>query len=512
MHDIICPNCGDRFLASDVAFDLSQFIIPLLHEKPEEADEVKAVRFKFLVDEDSIINSTEPDNTIPLEWETRGGPNPLDPHYPYVVTSDAIFNYICNKLGRKRQEIEDMFEELKNANEKTTRGEYRCTPTQLNVIREMYFVFFGVSENTVGDIDLDDDNVKVAIRVLLHIFNNRYTASSKVVLRVRCYSANKNGYHVPDILFVQGGGMTPVRIEKCCRFCGRKLPDEFGYYKMMPAVLLGSHFAGKTSYLLALYYMVLKMPPFTTEDSIKAYPLTNDDNLTAFQRNLERYRKGEPPEKTDFYDIPILNLRIDDVIYSFIDWPGEKFIDDKYEIDRDFIYNTKKVITHARHVLFFLEPSQIDASLASKEENVDFDMDNLISRLRWHLDFPNPDKLRSILFVVNKIDMIANNEYTESYYRDIRAIPETDFFGNGKWHDEAFSSLEKKIKSYISELKPSLLYGLENIETKDKVERLFVPVAPYGASDNKEQGMVIHRGCLVGVPLLKILKTDSTLK
>ena len=511
MHDIICPNCGDRFLASDVAFDLSQFIIPLLHEKAEEVDEVKAAQFKFLVDEESIINSTEPDNTVPLAWENRGGPNALDPHYPYVITSGAIFDYICNKLGRKRSELEEMFTDLQKANENTIRDEYVCSPTQLNAIREMYFVFFGISETTVGEVDLDDDKVQIAIRILLHIFNNRLNKNNKITLRVRCYSANKNGYHVPDILFVQGGSMSAIRIEKCCRFCGRKLPDEFGYYKMMPAVLLGSHFSGKTSFLLALYYMVLKIAPFNTEEKIKAYSLTNDDNLSAFQRNLERYKKGEPPEKTDFYDIPILNLRIGDVIYSFIDWPGEKFIDDRYEIDRDFIYNTKKVITHARHMLFFLEPSQIDTSLSSKEENVDFDIDNIISRLRWHLDFPNPDKLRSIIYIVNKVDMLKNNEYTSHYYDEICSIPETDFYSSGKWNDEAFINVENRIKSYMSEMKHSLLHGLENIETAKNVSRMFVPVAPYGAANNQENGMVIHRGCLVGVPLLKILKTDSTL-
>jgi len=40
MHDIICPNCGERFLGYDVAFDMASYVLPLLCAKQDDQEKV----------------------------------------------------------------------------------------------------------------------------------------------------------------------------------------------------------------------------------------------------------------------------------------------------------------------------------------------------------------------------------------------------------------------------------------------------------------------------------------
>ena len=513
MHDIICPDCGDRFLASDVAFDLSKYITPLLHESPEDEEDVLSVKFKFYADEDSILRSTEPGNDIPLAWETPIGPSSLDPLYPYVVTADTIFQYICDKIGQKPIDLEYFLDSIEEANANNTSGRFTCTAQQLKTIRELYYAFFDVAKQSVGSFDLSDNNVNIAIKILLHI-NSTRRSGEKITLRLRCYSEERNGYHVPDIIFIQDGLGRPTPIKKCCRSCGTVFPTEFGYYKMMPVILLGSHFAGKTSFLLAMYHTATNYEPFTLEGPLNTDSLKNDPNLEAFDKNIRRFEQGQPPVKTDFVDVPILNLRVNDVIYSFIDWPGEKFIDDTASNNDDFILDQRRVLAYARHILFFIEPSQVDETLKSGEEHVKFAAPKIANNLSRHLTYlaNNGEKLRSMIYIVNKADMLSQNENTAGIYEQFRGKPEIDFYNNGQWQNSQFEALEHVIKDgYLATQNPSLMTGLSKVVTNKNVVKMFMPVAPYGSSDNVSNGVVVHRGCLSGLPLIKILQVDAPL-
>lgn len=512
MHDIICPDCGDRYLASDVAFDLSQYITPLLHENPEDEEDVLSVKFKFYADEEAILHSTEPGNDVPLKWDTPIGPNPLDPLYPYVVTAENIFQYICEKVKEKPEEMGRFLDSIAVANEDNTTGRFICNAQQANMLNALYNAFFDVARTSVSRFDLSDNNVNIAIKILLYINASRHDPDKKIVIKLRCYSEERNGYHVADVLFVQDGIGKPVPIRKCCRACGKKLPAEFGYYKMMPVILLGSHFAGKTSFLLAMYHTIKNYEPFTKKDgALKSDALLEDINLEAFEKNISRFEEGQPPIKTDFFDVPILNIRVNNIIYSFIDWPGEKFIDETNRNNNDFIFDTRRVITHARHILFFIEPSQVDDLLQSGEEHVRFPTSKIIERLGIHLSFVVKEKLRSVTYILNKADMIAQNENTAGLYSQFQGKPEIDFY-NGQWQIDQFNAIERIIKDgYIAVQNPALCTGLENIEVGDHVKKAFLPVAPYGTSDNTSGGVVVHRGCLSGLPLMRIIQVDEPL-
>ncbi len=513
MHDIICPNCGELFLGYDVAFDMSEYVWPLLCANAKDEDAVKAVKFKYYVDEESILNSNPAENKELIHCANPGGPNPTDPAFSFHLNGKVLYDYIFSKSDfNSPMELDAILNQLKPA---VKGNDYsKITPLQLSQISPLYHILFDVSDKLVGEISIEDEYVRTAIRILVHIFDNK-TSNNALDYKVSIYSSNNNGiagYHVPDILFVKSGAMYK-RIAKCCRFCGKELPAEFGYYKMKPVVLLGSHSSGKTSYLLGLLNTVISRPPFISSDKVKTATLLQDFNLKAFMKNIDRFKSGLTPEKTDFENVPILNLKVKDTIYSFIDWPGEKFISGA-GTDDDYVYKSRRVITRARHILFFMPPEQIDETLPKNEENVTFDVMDLSASLSWHLAFPEKKRFASLMFVANKVDLHRGRVNADILFNQINGKQEVNVFDGQNWNENEYAAINRCTEEFIKQKHPALFGAFNGINMgSSNYQKFFVPVAPYGYDAPKDkvegQNTVVMRGFLSGLPFLRILKTDN---
>lgn len=517
MHDIICPNCGELFLGYDVAFDMSDYVLSLLYENTKDEEAVRQVKFKYYVDEEAILNSNPGENKEIIRCSNPGGPNPSDPAFSFHVTGSVLYDYIYSKSDFKHKaELDTVLEQLLPA---VNGNDYsKISPLNLSQISSLYHILFGVSDKLIGEISIDDEYVRTAIKILVHLYENRHSQIG-VDYKVAIYSSNNNGipgYNVPDILFVKTGAVYK-RISKCCRFCGKELPGEFGYYKMKPVVLLGSHSSGKTSYLLGLLNTVLSRPPFITSDPIKTATLSNDFNLKAFMKNIERFRAGLAPEKTDFENVPILNIKVKDTIYSFIDWPGEKFISGA-GTDDDYVYKSRRVITRARHILFFMPPEQIDETLPAKEEGVRFDIMDLSASLSWHLSFPEKKRFASVIFIANKVDEHRGRINSDGLFNQINGKQEIHIFNGQAWQETEYIGIDASTKNFIMQKHPALFGALNNLSMGGAhYEKYYIPVAPYGHDAPKEKtegenAAVIMRGFLSGLPFLRILKTDHIIK
>ncbi len=517
MHDIICPNCGERFMGYDVAFDMSEYVLPLLYGDAKNEEAVRQVKFKYYVDEETILNSNPSMSPELIECSNPGGPGLNSEMFSFRVNGKILYEYVFNRSGFvSPKELEEILAQLKRAvddNDFT-----RITPLNLSQISTLYHILFDVSDKMVGDISTDDEYVRTAIRILVYLYENRKSTQS-LDLKVCIYSSNCNqlaNYNVPDILFVHSGGKDK-RIKKCCRFCGRELPVEFGYFKMKPVVLLGSHSAGKTSYLLSLLNTVMHDLPFVdaSNNRVATTTLNGDFNLHAFMNNIDRFRKGLSPEKTDFQNVPILNLKVADTIYSFIDWPGEKFISGA-GTDEDYVYKSRRVITQARHVMFFLPPEQIDQALDASEENVRFNIMDLQESLSWHLAFPERRKFKSLICVANKVDMLRGRSNTERLFDAIDSRNMINIYSGNAWRESEYAAIDDSMKNYIMQQHSALFGVLKNI---GNFEKYYIPVAPYGytvpqnkaGSGEKAEGAVILKGYLSGLPFLRILKTDKVI-
>lgn len=518
MHDIICPHCGESFIASDVAFDLSEYVLSLLYNNPKDSEDVKSVGFKYFVDEDTIGKHALPGNTVPLICDRPGGPDLADPWFPFVITNEMILKYIEEQVSVDGS-LDEILEDIEKV--QNTRGS-SYTVRQVDTVQSIYRRFFSIAREGYDEFDIDDANVQTVIKILLYVYKNQ---EESVTLKVRVYSSKMNRkkpeYRVPDILFVLKNGIVGERHYKCCRYCGTSFPSEYGYYKMMPVVLLGSHYAGKTSYLLSLLYTVNELPPFSQDGvenrSVNVSTLNEDNDLVAFSKNIERFKMGEDPDKTDFTNVPILNLLVDNIIYTFIDWPGEKFIDGEARRNDDFVYQSRRVIRKARHFLCFLEPSQIDMNRLESEERVRFSANDLVASFNWHMILTGVDHVRSISYIINKIDLFAGDDKNDANPNAdiildlVRNKSETSVYSGGKWVGSEMQAIDSTTRSFLQIQNPVLLAGLTSMPNFRGVPTMFVPVAPYGESKKRRDSSVVHRTRLAGIPLLCIMEADKKL-
>lgn len=507
MHDIICPQCGGRFIARDVAFDLSKYITSLLFDDPRELEDVQNAGFKFYADEESILTHTLENNKVPLFCEIALGPSGSESWYPYVITCGTLLDYIEAKLDNNSQSLRELLIDLMEIAEDRN-ASYNIQ--QVNTVQMLYQIFFAAALNT-NDFSMDDDNVKTALRIMFHMLENE---EKSLMLKVRLFSSKLNtkrpDYAVPDTLIIFDNGRSE-RINKCCRNCGAELPLEFGYYRIVPVILMGSHYSGKTSFLLAMLYTVrTKFAMHAVKSHIVLETLTNDRNLIAFDKNIERYQRGQPTLKTDFVNVPILNIRAGDCIYTFVDWPGEKFISAASERDNDYVFRHKPIIGQARHFLCFLEPSQVDHSVAEADENVQFPLMDLIERFRWHMSLPPHNKLRSFSCIINKFDVLEGKRNTSEVFDVMSYISETDIYSDGAWNDANFQKIDTATRQYIEAQSPILYSGFEYMSGFEKLPRFYLPVSPYGKTPEEAgEDIVINRNCLAGLPLFCILKADK---
>ena len=56
MHDIICPQCSESFIARDVVFDFSDYIPRLISDGTND-DIVRSLGVKYYIDEEEILNN-----------------------------------------------------------------------------------------------------------------------------------------------------------------------------------------------------------------------------------------------------------------------------------------------------------------------------------------------------------------------------------------------------------------------------------------------------------------------
>ncbi len=531
MHDIYCPHCGGRFIGSDVVFDLSEHVLPLLYDDINDENKVKEYNFKFYADLESFQQHGTEDQETGLFCNSMIGPGPMDPWYQYRITREVLKEYIAERSRKKVSELEAVFSDSYSEG-----SEDDHIATQLMYIREMYSLFGDMNGVSVEDLNPRSGEYNI----ILGIFETIFCGDPKsVTLHISMYSCGRTSTEypdicIPDVLFIRG---QRARYQKRCRNCGTFFPLQYGYYKMMPVVMLGSHASGKTSYLLSLKYTLdthfNTILPYDTEgkreNNVLIRTLDEDGEYTAFRNNLDYYAHVENPIKTDFSNIPILNLLVNDKIYCLIDWPGEKFINNVSNNYWDFIFETQRVLQHARYVMFFLEPQQInDNVLQEGMENVKFDPSDLANNLHAHLNcIAKPDRFKGLMIIANKYDELlrekdgtARDHFSEQFDEALSNKSDMDMITGRKWNEAAFAELNNLTKNFLHNMNPGLPAAFNAACGANQWSVSFLPVAPYGQTPQPNPGRnpqkgrpsLPHKEKLVMVPFLKMLNTDGVIR
>ena len=515
MHDIICPHCGEKCIARDVVFDFSPYILSLISQESNYGV-LQEHGFKYYVDEEDILTHPDPSNDTPLYIDNKLGPAARGgKFYQYRVTNDMIFKYIAAKTGIDAISLAKELNAISQGGSSYS-GRVNYNAVITSYVRKVYYNCFSSAEASLGNFDIRSSIGSVIIEMLCQINDNR---AGGVTAGVRMFcekmNAGRPNYYVPDILFVFNANGQVDKKYKCCRCCNVRFAAEFGYYKMVPVTLLGSHYSGKTSLLLALLWCIRNKSPFNGDNAnFQVSTLTDDPDLAAFNKNISNYMKGLVPEKTDFTRVPILSLLINNIIYTFTDWPGEAFVNSS-ENSMDFAYDSRRIIADSRHFIFCLEPLQIapDLQTGDRRENVDFDENTLLRRFNDHVSLANLGKVRSITFVANKFDMFIDDGYpgTEEIRSLIENLTESDVYDNsGSWNPRAWEDITKKTFLFIRGQLPTLAPKAQAAYAANNI--CFIPASPYGRPADMNRPEEIKRGYFVGLPLLHILKCDGIIK
>lgn len=531
MHDIICPNCGESFIARDVAFDFSEYILPLISPKADTVANLKRTfdnfTFEYFIDEEDIVSAKKiGSNSVRLETEEALGPgHDRNKYYAFEITNADVFRYIVSKNGFDYATFAQIIEQIDKHTKDGTAipNEPKITES----IRRIYSRCF----SSVTTFDMTSPAAKGLLEILCHIYTNQ-SLSIELFVRMYCSKLNKkrDDYYVPDIMFVLNNSGNMERKKKSCRCCGRKFPDEFGYFKMVPITMLGSAYAGKTSAMLSLLWCTMNRSPFNkASDHFKVTTLMDDENLTAFQNNIDKYEDGLPADKTAFRgNVPLLSFLVNDVIYTFIDWPGETFIyasDEESSEKRNYAYDVRRVIQKSRHFICSLDPSQIVPELGKDhEEDNKFSETLLMNRFKEHIRLAPERYLRSVVFLANKFDLYADDVNAQELNSFLNGLAETNIYSdNGKWDDENWKAITNKTASFLQMKIPAFVTSVSTEYANHNV--CFIPAAPYGRTTKSPTGgtdgdgksdssndRAIKRGYMNGLAFLHILKSDGVIK
>lgn len=216
-------------------------------------------------------------------------------------------------------------------------------------------------------------------------------------------------------------------IQTVCPYCGHPFYTEIGKYQEIIIGLAGTARVGKTAYLVALVYSILKR----NSQFISILP-TDDPRYRKFRDTiLIDYSQCQKIKKTEYEtsidDISVFSLAIfvaeRGYIFTFVDMPGEAFDDSGFnEKGGKFIKTNLNIFTKAKMFWVCIDPRQIgiDKGIASPDI-VNTNLDNAMSNLKKTMAIINRNKDIDAAILITKRDTIAEEKI------DV-PIPECDVF------------------------------------------------------------------------------------
>ena len=427
MHDIICPKCGERYIARDVAFDFSDFIEPLIKDS-YIIDENQRFRFKYYIDEEDIAKSTE--NFAYAE----GGSVTDSSFMPFEVSCKTIVSYIGRFIDG---DCDVFFNSIVHAAQNRRRGENVFGRERINDLRNIFNKCFEGSDTEFDSMSGENICSELMLRLLCFVWKNR---ESKIRIRIRLnltVYGDTNGAAVPDALLAVRDDGSVVKIPKSCPVCHRVLSAEFGHYRSVFVGMLGEEKDSKTSFLQGLLKTVRydARPPF--DASVNGFVI---DSLS-----------GEGGAAID-PESPMLTLRSGVTLITFVDIPTESPAYLKTDAEHIELDNRRKqLICQCSHFVCFIPNGRL---LPCAEENF---LDSSLCTDLLH-DFGKCVALsqsaayktvRSVSVILNNIELYRHLPLAQNMCELIERYSENDIFDQNGWHDTPWETINFRTKVFL---------------------------------------------------------------
>ncbi len=210
MHDIICPLCGERTLARDVGFDLSDCISSLL---PTDAIASVGMQFHFIVKEEQLFPNGTPSHGA---------------FVPFTITFETLRLYICRHTGTQSDLL---FGELYTLC-KQKKEEAVYPPLLYSWLETVCITCFSRNRQPIYPGRLYKREMDAVADFLCRLYEED-DQEKELTLPLRSILAKTNttdAEEIPDGLRLSEQEKTKI-IPKCCPRCGFSFPTAFGHYR-----------------------------------------------------------------------------------------------------------------------------------------------------------------------------------------------------------------------------------------------------------------------------------------
>lgn len=351
-YDIHCPYCGSVISPMDIKFSISEFVGEIFDQRLDE---------KFNDGILGVIDSEEINLILDNDFLWDLSVNDIQACYRgdmFVLAGESLiarFGPRALEMYRSitKSAIEDITQSSNIADAMNQNGQARA------LVEE---ILKNVSQERLMRTEVQTEDRDAAVLNLI-----RYAKTEKILFKIHIkVEADKDDLgNIINKDIRSKDERIICKSKRCCN-CGNELSKLSGKYEEKVISFIGSPAAGKSAYLAAAINKLLNSGQ--TEYGIEViFDYQSSDYIAFNESCLYPYSKGFAITKTNQGTFPQLSMALKNsstgktYLYTFVDIPGETFIDEGGCNIGDLLAN-RRIIKHADVIWYCVSAKQLFAS------------------------------------------------------------------------------------------------------------------------------------------------------
>lgn len=450
-YDIHCPFCGSIIGPMDIKFSISEFVEEIFNQRLDE---------KYNDGILGVIDGEEINLILDNDFLWDMSVNDIQECYSgdmFVLAGDNLIKRFGFKaLDMLHSITEEAVEEIA---ESSNMSEALMSNTEVRELVEE--ILKNVSHERLMRTEVQVEDRDAAVLNLI-----RYAKTDKTLFKIHLkVEADKddNGNIINKDIRSEDERII-CKSKRCCN-CGNELSKMSGKYEEKIISFIGSPAAGKSAYLAAAINKLLTSGQ--SEYGVEVILDYQSSDYIAFNDAcLYPYSKGFAITKTNTGTFPQLSMALKNArlgktyLYTFVDIPGETFIDENGCNVSDILAN-RRIIKHADVIWYCVSAKQLFSSKIGRVRRAKNDgaieneeMNDLRILGQNTIKFANEmykdgDKKPAVALILTKSDLLSNfimeNVFSgdidknrllkKEYFKTICSVPYGSYNSDGEDYD-----------------------------------------------------------------------------
>ena len=502
-YDIHCPFCGNIMNPLEIKFSISEFVEEIFNQRLDEKyndgviGEIDEEEINLILDNDFL-------------WDMTVN----DIHECYIGNMFVLSgDNLIKRFGSRAVELLHNIpaEALEEITESTNLSEALIAHEQAKDLVRLILSNITPERLIRTEVQVEDRDIAV-LKLIQYAKTNKVLF--KIGLKVEPDKDDHGNIINKDIR--SEGDRIICKSKRCCN-CGNELSKMAGKYEEKIISFIGSPAAGKSAYLAAAVNKLFTAGQ--SEYGIEVlFDYQSSDYIAFNEACYYPYSKGFAITKTNQGTFPQLSIALKNTntgktfLYTFVDIPGETFIDENGCNVGDLLAN-RRIIKHADVIWYCVSAKQLFSSKIGrirrpKNEGVieNEEMSDLrilgSNTIKFASEmYAEDEKTPAVAVVLTKSDLLSNfvmeNVFSgdteknrllkREYFKTICAVPQNNYYSdedydyydgepntlgymnNGRFIYQKFMSDAKRTTDFIKKYgEPDAEVFLGNISTAFK--------------------------------------------